>query len=135
MTTQVLTNASVTLNAVNVSAYCEKVSLTYKADMNDVSAMGSTAHAKLGGLTDWTITLECFEDNTAAGPVATLFSQVGASIAIILLPNGGTASATNPKYTGNAIVASIAPIDGQVGQAQKCAVTLDGSGVLTRAIV
>lgn len=133
MTTQVLTNASVTLNSVDVSAYCEKVALTYKADMNDVSAMGDTAHAKLGGLVDWSISADFFEDNTSSGPVATLFGQVGASIAIQILPNGGTVGTTNPKYTGNAIVESVTPVDGSVGQAQKCTVTLQGSGVLTRA--
>jgi hypothetical protein len=133
MTTQVLKNASVTLDSVDLSSYCEKIALTYKSDMNDVSAMGDTAHAKLGGLVDWSISADFFEDNSSSGPSATLFGQVGASIAVAILPNGGTVGSTNPKYSGNAIVESITPVDGSVGTAQKVTVSLQGTGTLTRA--
>lgn len=133
MTTQVLKNASVTLDSVDLSAYCEKVTLTYKSDTADVTAMGDNSHVKLGTLKDWTLSLEFFEDNTAGGPSGTLFAQVGATIPVAILPNGGTVSTTNPSYTGNGVVESLTPVDGSVGTAQKVAVTIQAAGDLSRA--
>lgn len=129
----VLKNAYVKINNIDLSDHVTQVTLKYAAEIHDKTAMGATARSRIAGLKDWSADIE-FNQDFAAGEVdATLWSLVGAaSFAIEIRPDAGSASATNPKYTGNAVLPEYSPIDGQVGALLKTKVTLQGDGDLTR---
>ena len=123
---------------MDLSDHVKSVKLNYSAELQDASAMGSTSKARKGGLKDWSLEIEFYQDYAAAKVDATIFPLVGTQTAIEVIPVKGTAvSATNPRYSGNGIVESYPPVGGGVGEMEMAAVTVQGSdGVpLTRATV
>ena len=135
MAVLVLTNANVLINAVDLSAFVRSVSVDYQANLQDKTAMGATAHARLGGLKDYTLTLEFNQDFAVSSVDATLFPIVGTSVAIEVRPVNAARSVTNPAYTGNAILAQYKPIGGKVGDMFIAPATFNGDGALARQIV
>ena len=133
MAEQVLTNAHLTVNSVNLSDHVRSITLRYAADLQDITAMSDTTRNRLGGLKDWSFDVEFNQDFAAANVDATLFPIVGSSVAIIVRPDAGAVSATNPNFTGNAIIESYQPVGGAVGDAHTAPVTFQGNGTLTRA--
>lgn len=134
MAHKVLTNAYVLLNSVDLSDHVKQVTITYGAEMVDDTTMSATARSRLPGLIDWSIQIEFANDYVAAEVDATLFPLVGAAaFAIELRADAGAVSASNPKYTGNALLESYQPISGAVGGLAMGPVTLQGKGALARA--
>lgn len=130
----VLTDASVTINSVDLSDHVRSVTLNYEAEVIENNVMGSTAQQKLAGLTNWSADIELAQDFEAASVDATLFPLVGAAaFPVVIKPTSGATSPTNPAYTGNAVLASYPPISGAVGELAKVSIKLEGDGVLTRA--
>lgn len=134
MANRVITNAFVSINAVNLSAFVKQVTLNWKAEQQDDTAMGDTARSRIPGLKDWDFDVEFFQDYAASAVDATLFSLVGAApFAVEIRGDGAAVSATNPKYTGNATLESYQPVAGEVGQNQMAPTRFLGVGTLTRA--
>lgn len=130
----VLNNAYLSINTVDLSDHVRQIKVSYQAEMQDKTAMSNTTHARLAGLKDWSIDVEFNQDFAASKVDATLFSLVGAaSFAIEIRPDSGTVSATNPKYTGNALLESYAPMGQKVGDVAVANATLKADGTLTRA--
>lgn len=131
----VLTDVAVTVNAVNLTPYTTSATITITADEAETTTFGSTYKSRIGALKDWKIDFE-FNDDFANGAVdQTVFPLLGTSVAITIKPTSGANSATNPQYTGNALVTGYNPIDGAVGALGKTKVSWPGNGALTRVIV
>lgn len=135
MATMVLTDASVTINAVDLSDHVKSVRLTYEAEMHDDTVMGTAGtRSKKPGLKNWSVEIEFLQDYASAKVDATLFPLVGASaFAIVIKPASGSVSTTNPSFTGNAVLASYQPLSGAVGELNKTTVPFQSAGALTRA--
>lgn len=133
MAETVFTNGFLSVAATDLSDHVRQMTLTYNSELQDITAMGDTARERLGGLNDWSLQVEFNQDYAASEVDATLFSNVGASVAIEVRPDQGAVAATNPKFTGNAILESYQPVGGTVGDAHVAPVTFQGNGALTRA--
>jgi hypothetical protein len=133
MSNMVLTNAFVSINSVNLSAFVKSVTLSYKSEMQDDTAMGDTARSRIGSLKDYTVSIEFFQSYAAGAADATLFGIVGSVVPIEFRSSAAAASATNPKYTGSAILETYQPVGGSVGDNLMAPVTMSGVGALTRA--
>lgn len=133
MASFVFTNPKVSINSVDLSAWTRSVSIDYSAEVVDSTTAGSTTKTKLGGLKDWTATVEFAQDYAASAPDVSLFSIVGTSVAVSIVPVNTTVSATNPNYNGNAIVSAYKPAGGSIGGLAITNVTLAGNGTLTRS--
>jgi hypothetical protein len=128
MATLVFTDASVKVNTVDLSDHVKQVKLNYSAELQEATAMGNTSKARKGGLKDWSIEVEFYQDYAAAKVDATIFPLVGTQTAVELIPVKSVAvSATNPRYTGNGIVESYPPVAGGVGEMEMAPVTIQGS--------
>ncbi len=123
------------INAVVLSDHCRSVTITYEAEDIDTTAMGTAGSREhLAGLKGWSAELEFQQDHAAGSVDATLFPLLGAAaFAVEFRPTSAAVSATNPKFTGNAILLSYSPIAGEVGEYSTTSVPLSGSGILTRA--
>lgn len=132
MANVVLTNAFVSLNSVNLSSLVRSVTLNYSSQLQDDTAMGDTAVSRIGGLKDWSLEIEFFQDYDASKTDATLFSLVGSTFAVEVRHSAANASATNPKYTGTGILESYQPVGGAVGENLMAPVTIQGVGALSR---
>jgi hypothetical protein len=132
----VLTNAFVTINAVNLSDHISSVTLSTTEDIVETTAFGSTARTRVAGLLDNSITLEFHQDYATSSVEATIYPLIGAApTAVVVKPNGSTTSASNPSYTFNALVSEWTPLNGAVGELATASVTWSIDGAITKAVV
>ena len=131
----VLTNAFVTINAVNLSDHISSVTLSTTEDIVETTAFGSSARTRIAGLLDNSVTLEFHQDYAASSVEATTYPLIGAaSTAVVVKPNGSTTSATNPAYTFNALVSEWTPLNGAIGELATASVTWSIDGAITKAL-
>lgn len=129
-----LTNASVTLNGVDLSQWVKNVELTVEADDLDTTAMSSTGfRARIGGLKAGSLALTFNQDYAVGAVDATLWSALGTVVAFIVKPVAGAASATNPSYSGSVLVTSHTPVAGATGDLAEVGVSFPTTGAVTRA--
>ena len=118
MPTMVYTDAYVRINGTDVSNHVKSVQLNYEAEMLDDTVMGTTGtRSNKPGLKNWTLQVEFLQDYAAGSIDATLFGLVGAAaFPVVVRPVKSTVvGATNPNYTGNAVLESYPPLTGEVG--------------------
>lgn len=116
MAAHILSNAYVMINSVDLSDHVRSVTLDYNAEAPESTAMKATNEkTRLGGLTDWKLDIEFNQDYAATKVHATLFTLVGVATTVIVQAVSGTEGATNPKFTGSAILTKYNPVAGKVG--------------------
>jgi hypothetical protein len=126
------TNAFVSINSVDLSNRVKSVQINYNAAMLDATAMSNTTKVNLAGLKDWSMPVTFVDEIAAAAVDGTLFGLVGAAaITVIMRPDAGAASATNPNYTGSAVLAGT-QIGGAHGSLLGKTVTFQCAGALAR---
>lgn len=133
MATFVLTDAAVTVNAVDVSGWVTSVTLSIEVDDQENTAMGSGFRSRLGGLKEWTVDLDLNADFAASAIDDTIYPLLGQTVAVTIKATSDATSPTNPLYSGSALVSEYTPIDGGVGDLATTSVSWPGSGVLSRA--
>tara|TARA_R100000388_G_C7223772_1_gene150558 strand:- start:826 stop:1233 length:408 start_codon:yes stop_codon:yes gene_type:complete len=129
----VLTDASVTLNSVDLSDHVSSVTLEITADEIVTTAMGDTFQSRTGGLKDGTLSIEFQQDFASSEVDATLFPLLGTTTAFLVKPTSGSVSATNPSYAGNVLINSHSPVANGVGELATMSVSFPTSGTITRA--
>ena len=128
MAIEVLKDASVLINAVDLSDHVSQVTIEDGVELQDASAMGDAARRRLAGLRDWTLTLDFFQDFDSAKVDPTLQPLVGVQTAIKVRKSKTDAiSATNPEYQGNGMLESYPIVAGSVGETHTVSVTFRGS--------
>jgi hypothetical protein len=136
----VLTNAYVLYASNDISQYVTSVSLSSSVDVIETTGLGSSARTRVGGLFDNQVTFEFnqdFADNALEELIngtSLATSTVGTAVAMEIRPVNGAVSASNPKYTFNALISEWQPLSGAVGELVSASVTWPISGVITKAI-
>ena len=128
-----MTDASVTLNSVDLSDHVSSVTLEITADEIVTTAMGDTFQSRTGGLKDGTLSIEFQQDFASSEVDATLFPLLGTTTAFLVKPTSGSVSATNPSYAGNVLINSHSPVANGVGELATMSVSFPTSGTITRA--
>jgi hypothetical protein len=131
----VITDASVTINAVDLSGKVRKATLKISADDQDMTAMGATWQAVLGGIKKGTLSLEFNQDYAAAQVDATLWAAFGLVTTCTIKATSGANSATNPQFSGPMLLKDYTPIDGSTGDAATANADLVIAGALSRLVV
>lgn len=134
MAIQVLTDAYVLINAVNISDHVKQATLSYNAAMLDASTMdGSKTKKNVAGLLDWSLDVDVLTDYVPGSIDATMFALIGAAaFAIEVRPTSGVRSTSNPGFTGNAVLANYEPINAKVGDLATSKMSFKCSSALTR---
>lgn len=136
----VLTNAYVLFASNDISQYVTSVSLSTSVDVIETTGLGSSARTRVGGLFDNQITLEFnqdFADNALEELIngtSLATTTVGTTVAMEIRPVNTTVSASNPKYTFNALISEWQPLSGAVGELVSVSTSWPISGVITKAI-
>ena len=133
MSTFMLSNASVTINSVDLSSYVTSITLSQSADSLEDTAMGDTSRSYIGGLKSGSVDIEFNADFAASKTEATIFPLVGTSTAVVVKPVDASVSATNPSYTFNAIVTEWDTLNGSVGEIATHSVSWPITGAITKA--
>jgi len=136
MSVEVLKNASVVYNSVDLSDHVEQIDLPAQLAKIITTAMGDDTEKSIPGLKNTTVTVT-FQQDYAGGSVDdTLWTAYngGTSHSLVIKPKNEAVSATNPSYTITAWVQSYPPISGQVGEVQRPQAVFEiSSGDLARA--
>lgn len=127
------TDASVVINAVDLSDHVRSVTLNVEAEDLEDTAMGDTFRSRIGGLKDWSIDLEFNQDFAASEIDATIFPILGTVVTVTVKPTSAAVGATNPSYSGSVLISEYNPLDGSVGDLATTSVSWPGAGTLTRA--
>ena len=129
----VLTNALVTINAVDLSDLVASVTLNSSIDVVETTAFSSTAaRTRIGGLADNSISLEFHQDYASGEVEATIYPLIGTVTTVTVKPVNAATSATNPLYTISALVSEWTPLNGAVGELATASVTWPVSGAIVK---
>ena len=133
MAVLVLTDASITVNAIALSDHANSVTLNYEIDSVETTAFGSTGHKFAGGLQNNSLDIEFMQDFAAANVEATIYPLVGTTTTVVIKPTSSAVSATNPSYTlTGTFLAAHTPVAAAVGELAMTSLSFAG-GVLTKA--
>ena len=120
-------------NSVAIEDELSKIDMNVDVNLPEVTAFGDSAPEYVEGLADSKFTLEGSADFASGLGDATLFGHLGSGEAAFDFdPTGTAAGASNPHYTGNALVRSYR-ISCDVADAAKYGAELQVNGALTRA--
>jgi hypothetical protein len=101
---------------VNLSDHVTAFTLNRVLDAIEVTAMGSTAHQFVGGLSADTITVSFLNDTATSSVLPTLQAAFGSTVAWQAIQDSSAAvSATNLLYSGTIFVDNLTDINGAVG--------------------
>lgn len=134
MATQVFSDAFLSVGGVDLSDHVKSLSLTYEAEALDETAMGATTRTNRGGLLNWSVAVEFYQDYASGEVDATLFPLVGTNVALIMRPdNSDGVGAANPNFSGTGMLQNYQAMGGEVGTMEMAPVTFVAAGALSRA--
>ena len=126
----VFTDASLTINTVDLSSYVTSITLNYEKDAIETTAMGATGHVSVGGLQNLSVAVEFNNDQAAAKTLETLWSATGSGSNTLVIKNA-TSGTPLPIFTiSNAYLAASTPVAGAVGELAKQSVTFTGGSIV-----
>jgi hypothetical protein len=129
----VLTNASITVNSVDLSDQANSVTINYEIDSVESTTFGSTGHTFVGGLQNITVDISFMQDFAATEVDATIFPLVGTTTTLVIKPTSSAVSATNPSYTiTGAYLGAHTPLNAAVGEMSMTELSFTG-GSLAKA--
>ena len=100
---------------VNLSDHVTAFTLNRVLDAIEVTAMGSTAHQFVGGLSADTITVSFLNDTADGSVLDTLQTAFGSTVAFQAIQDSSApVSATNVLYSGTIFVDNLTDINGAV---------------------
>lgn len=108
------------------------VTLDISREQLEVTSFGNSARRYIAGLQDASVTLSFHQDFAAGSVDATLWSNLGGTVAVVIKPTGGSATSSNPSYSFNALVVQTTPYSSNVGDLATMDVTWPVDGAITR---
>lgn len=132
MAKMVMTNGYVSINSVDLSDHIRSVTLDFKSELQDATCFGNDTRARLGGLLDWSVSMDLAQDYASGKTDATLFPLVGESFPIAFRPVKTDISATNPEYSGTGILESYPPVGVGVGELDTTSISIQANSDLIR---
>lgn len=137
MAKYVLTDPVITFAGSTITSSCASVTINLSADDVETTAFGAAGgyRTRIGGLKSGTVDFEMHADFGSGGIDSLFFPNLGGTVAVTVVPQGGTASvsATNPRYEFDVLVTEYSPVDGAVGDLATTSVSLPITGEVTRA--
>jgi hypothetical protein len=126
----VLTNASISINGVDLSDRANNVSLNYEVEAVEDTTFGNTGRTFTGGLQNITCDIEFMQDYAASEVEATIYPLVGTRTTVIIRPVNVARSTTNPEYTiTNTYLAAHTPVSATVGELATTSLSFQGGSL------
>lgn len=128
------TDYSVTVAGTDFSDHLSSVELPVSVNELDTTNFGSSGwNETIGGLKSATVSLNFHQDFASSQVDSVLWSNLGASVAIVVKPTSGSVSSTNPSFSFSAVVTDVKPIAASVGDLAVQSVSWPVTGAITRA--
>ena len=129
----VATDYVIEIDTTDFSESIAAATLEISVDEQETTSFSADYRTRIGGLKDASLTLDFHQDFGADSIDATLFPLLGQTVAFSITPTSGAVSATNPSYSGNALVTSYSPFANSVGDLATFSVTWPVTGDVTRS--
>lgn len=128
----VATDYNITIGGTDFSTSLAAVTLDVSAEEQETTSFGNSWRERISGLKDSSVSLDFHQDFGAASVDATLWPLLGGTVAIVVKPTAGSATATNPSYSFTALVTEYQPFASSVGDLATLSVTWPVTGAVTR---
>ena len=130
----VLTDATISVNAVDLSTKANKVVINYEFDSVEVTTFSATSggagHSFTKGLQNISCDIDFLQDFAASQVEATIFPLVGTSTTLVFKATQAVTSVTNPTYTiTGTFLAAHTPINGSVGELSMTSLKFTGGSL------
>ena len=122
-------------DVIDLSDFVQSVTFNISKDTPEATAMGDLDRVRLHGLREWSVDITFFQDFDSGSVDATLWDIIDNDkfVTLWVKADSTTAiSATNPQYTGRAVLPGHTPVSGTVGDVSTISVTFNSSRPLTR---
>lgn len=130
----VATDYKVVFGTANFSNLVAAVTLEFSAEEQDVTSFGTAGfRERITGLKDGTLSVDFMQDFAAGSVDQYFWSNLGSAVAVTLSPTSGSASSSNPVYSGTVVVVGYSPLASSVGDLATFSVSFPTSGAWTRA--
>lgn len=134
MATFVYTDAFFSIGGTDLSDHVRSLTLNIEAEAVDDTNMGDTTRVNKGGLLNWSLEVEFSQDFASSNVDDTLFATIGAAATFITrADNSDGVGATNPNYTGSALLTGYSPFTGSVGDLATTTASFVPAGAISRA--
>ena len=126
---KVLKNVSIIVNSVEMGRSIREVTVHTERDQVEVTAFQAANKEYLPGLGDASMEFDCLVDYGAASLDAQFWplSTTDTPFPVVVKPNLGVASPSNPAYTMQGLMYEYDPIAGAVGEAATTTVTIQNA--------
>lgn len=129
-----LTSCSVTINSVDMSQYVAGVEVSVDSAELDTTDFASGGWKEvIGGLKSGNVRVRFNQDYASTTVDDRLFALFGTVTAFAIRPTSASVGATNPEYQFSALINSLSPVAGNVGDLATLEHTWPISGAVTRA--
>ena len=129
----VLSNAFLSVNSVDLSAYVTSITISQSADSVEDTSMGDTARSFIGGLKTGPLDISFNQDFAAAKTEATIYPLIGTTTTCVVRPTAAAVGTTNPSYTATVLVTEWTSVEGSVGDLATASVSWPIVGNLAKA--
>ena len=128
----VLVDPFISIGGNDLSDHFTSVALPVEVDVQESTGFQPAGgyRTRVGGLKDWSATLDFNQDFDAGELDATLWPLLGTSQPVVIRGREAVLGANNPEWRGNAILSSYPPLGNSVGELATGSITLMGNGPL-----
>jgi len=128
------TDFDISIDGTDFSDSLAAVTLDISRESLDTTSFGKSARTFIAGLESSTVTFSFHQDFAADGVDETIFGALGTLVPVIIKPESGSVSATNPTYTFSVLVTQSVPFSSNVGDLATMDVSFPVSGDVVRAV-
>ena len=130
-----LSNASVTINSVDLQDQCTSAVINYVLEQLETTSFGDSARkygaSTVTSLQNNSIEVELYQSYAASETESTIFGLVGIQTTVVVKPTSAAVSATNPSYTlTGAYLSAHTPINASLGELSTLTLTFSGGSLV-----
>jgi hypothetical protein len=136
----VLNNAYVLFASNDISEFVTQIELKTSVDIIDTTRIGAQSRTRQAGVFDNSVTFQ-FNQDYADNALEELINgtsmattTVGTTVQMQIRPVNAAVSASNPKYTFNAVITEWQSVSGELGALATVQVSWPISGNITKSI-
>jgi hypothetical protein len=134
MAIQALTAEVVSINSVDISAYCKSATLTIDVNQLDTTDFASDGWTEMiGGLKSGTLAIELMDDVADDSIDEDFYALLGTVVPFALKLDDAAISASNPEYQGNVLITSHS-LGGAVGDLAMKSYSFPITGAIVRDV-
>lgn len=122
-------------NPIDLSDHVQSITVNVETDTPEATAMGDLDRVRLYGLRQWSIEVTFFQDFASGETDETFWDAINNQkfVELRFKPDSTTTlGASNPEYSGKAVLPQHNPLAGAVGEVSTITITFQSSGQLTR---